>query len=443
MDNGMAQTAAYRRAGHGHPSATLDGDSLRSRRVGVNWRRRPAVWLAAALLALALLGSVLAWQRMRVPSRGRSFLSGDPVAGAMLFESKRCSYCHAINGSGGRLAPDLGARASNRSNLTQLVTTMWNHAPAMWKRMQQENLRASALSEREVSDLFAFLYLARYMDEPGNAQRGRRLFKDKGCIQCHAVRGEGGRVGPDLTQISGVDTPIQWAQTLWNHAPAMERHIQGAGVAWPRFDDAEMSDLLAYVRETSSAPRAESRLLPADPARGWELFKTKSCIVCHAVQGEGGHIGPDLGAGRQSPLTMVQFAGAMWNHSPQMYREMAARRIQRPVFGGQEMADLMAFFNSLRYFEPSGSLQAGKGLFAARGCSRCHGANAEGTSLGPALRGARPVNSVALATALWRHGPEMYRRTQTLGIAWPKLDENDLGDLFTFLNSSPAEESRR
>ena len=47
---------------------------------------------------------------------------------------------------------------------------------------------------------------------------------------------------------------------------------------------------------------------------------------------------------------------------------------------------------------------------------------------------ARLLNSMSLAAALWRHGPEMYRKTQLLGIPWPKLEENDLGDLFAFLN---------
>ena len=154
-------------------------------------------------------------------------------------------------------------------------------------------------------------------------------------------------------------------------------------------------------------------------------------------------MGPDLSAGRQSPMSMVGFAGEMWNHSPSMYREMNARGISRPQFSGQDMADLMAFFNTLRYFEPDGSVAAGRGLFAARGCSRCHGENAEGGSLAPALRSGTPhMNSITLATALWRHGPEMYRHTQTLGIPWPKLNENDLGDLFAFLNSSTERSSR-
>jgi len=30
---------------------------------------------------------------------------------------------------------------------------------------------------------------------------GSILFKEKGCIQCHSFKGEGGRMGPDLTAV--------------------------------------------------------------------------------------------------------------------------------------------------------------------------------------------------------------------------------------------------
>jgi putative heme-binding domain-containing protein len=36
---------------------------------------------------------------------------------------------------------------------------------------------------------------------PGNAQRGERLYLSKGnCTQCHAIKGQGGASGPDLTE---------------------------------------------------------------------------------------------------------------------------------------------------------------------------------------------------------------------------------------------------
>jgi hypothetical protein len=41
-----------------------------------------------------------------------------------------------------------------------------------------------------------------------------------------------------------------------------------------------------------------------------------------------------------------------------------------------------------------------------------------------------------MAAALWRHGPAMFRRTRDLGLPWPVLAENDVGDLITFLNTS-------
>lgn len=406
-------------------------------------RWRPAIWLAAALLALVSLGLVVVRQHS-LSSSEATFLAGDPTHGGSLFETKGCSHCHAIGGSGGHLGPDLGTvRPESPANLAQLVTTMWNHAPAMWQRMQQEDLRARPLSQSEMRDVFAFLYVVRYVDEPGDAAAGRELFRSKGCIECHAVRGQGGVVGPDLAGVSGVDTPIEWAQVLWNHAPNMEKNFVRVGVSWPRFEKHEMADLLAYIRQISGGVRTEHKLLPADPKHGEELFRDKGCSRCHALQGQGGHVGPDLSAGRQSPMSIVGFAGEMWNHSPSMYREMSARGVNRPQFSGQDMADLMAFFNTLRYFEPDGSVIAGRSLFTARGCSRCHGTNAEGTAEGPALRkNDEHMNSIALATALWRHGPEMYRHTQTAGMPWPKLNENDLGDLFAFLNSSTERSSR-
>jgi mono/diheme cytochrome c family protein len=102
------------------------------------------------------------------------------------------------------------------------------------------------------------------------------------------------------------------------------------------------------------------------------------------------------------------------------------------------MADLIAFLYSFRYFEPGGSPRVGEVLFDGRGCGHCHGEDAQGTALGPRLRGrGQRFTSVTLAAAFWRHDPEMYERTQELGIAWPALGARDVGDLITFLNTAP------
>jgi hypothetical protein len=80
-------------------------------------------------------------------------------------------------------------------------------------------------------------------------------------------------------------------------------------------------------------------------------------------------------------------------------------------------------------------------LFGGRGCSLCHGPAALGTSEAPSLRGrGRSFNSISLAAALWRHGPGMFKHAQDLGLPWPTLAETDVGDLISFLNTSPERE---
>ena len=400
-------------------------------------RRHLILWVLAAVGACALLAAVLVWQHRIAQTRWSIFLVGDPSVGAKLFFGKEgCGHCHSVNGSGGKLAPDLGFVRAPQSNLSQLVSAMWNHAPRMWERMRAEKIPYPDLCNEEMAHLFAFLYTARYVDEPGDTFNGQRLFQKQHCVRCHAVRGQGGTVGPDLAEVSGLDTPIRWTQAMWNHAPAMTAGAQRMGLAWPRFQNREMNDLLAWFREISRGERHETELLPASPDRGWNVFRTKSCIACHAVRGAGGRIGPELGPGRQMPLTIAQFAGLMWNHAPDMWRALESQKVPRPLLQGQEIADLVAFLSSLRYFEPVGSPVMGKTLFADRGCSRCHGNQGEGARQGPALRGrGRPTTTITLATALWGHGPKMFERTRQLNQPWPTLNESDIGDVVAFLNA--------
>jgi cytochrome c551/c552 len=240
----------------------------------------------------------------------------------------------------------------------------------------------------------------------GDPQTGARIFERKGCPRCHSVSDMG--IVPDVAVAAPIQSdPSQLVTAMWNHAPRMLVAMQHIGMEWPQFQGSEMTDLVAYIREGGNAPRLERELLPADPGRGWKTFQSKGgCIACHSVPGEGGRI--DFASRRQLPATFSQFAEATWNHSPPMLWEMQAQKVERPKFRPYEMADLMAFFNSLGYFEPTGSPQLGEGLFKQRGCSRCHGPGAEGTASGPALRRRDHVfTSITLAAALWRHGPEM------------------------------------
>ncbi len=394
--------------------------------------RQFAFWVASAVVAAGLLVAVLLWERRHVTTRWSDLPVGRPRDGERLFREKGCVRCHAVGGIGGRTGPDLGTGRFSRSRPDQLVIAMWNHAPAMWERMRAERIEFPALEAQEMSDVFAYLYLARSVNDSGDSARGRQVYSARGCPSCHGVResAASGRAG-GLESLRRVASPVAWTTAMWNHPPFAE-----GGGERPRFELGEMSDLLAFAQ--GDGPSAsERRLLDADSDRGWVLFREKSCITCHPLENDGGEVGVRLRPEHPLPPTVVQLSATMWNHSEGMSRAMRARGITRPVLDVREMADLISFLYSFRAAEPGGSTRLGQVLYEERGCSRCHGPRAEGTKLAPRLRdGVRSYTSISFATALWRHGPRMYERARQLGFEWPGLVEGDVGDLITFLKSS-------
>lgn len=167
----------------------------------------------------------------------------------------------------------------------------------------------------------------------GDPVIGKRLFQEKKCAQCHAIKGVGGRVGPDLGQLLETHNIYLMAARLWNHAVGMTQVMEAMGIERPRFQGDEMAHLLAYF---------VSLEVVGDATVGRTVFQKKGCIRCHAIEGKGGTVGPDL-AWTPHPHPPFELAGMMWNHSPTMSALMDALRIQRPSFEWVEMADLLAY----------------------------------------------------------------------------------------------------
>jgi cytochrome c2 len=409
-----------------------------------SWRKKEFIyWVVAAIITLLFLLAVFRYERKDVARQQRmmsSFMAGDPREGGRVFFDKGCGRCHAIAGVGGAeakgKAQDLGKAPESNVSLNELATAMWNHAPEMWKQIQERKVDYPRMTEEQVTNLFAFLYTIRYADENGDVEHGRELFSGKGCIQCHSLQGRGGRLGPDLAQTKYVDVPFFWAQEMWNHAPHMEALIRDKNIPWPKFRDMEMVDLLSYVRSLNGGARRGFEVLPADLDRGRELFRKKGCLHCHAVDGEGGVIGPDLGRNQKLPRTLTQAAGWMWNHSPEMWRTMQTKGVERPVFEGQEMADLLAYLFSIHYFDEPGNPEGGKQVFRSKGCAACHGEHGEGSKGGPNIEKLKgKFSPVRMAYTMWQHGPSMYARAQREKIPWPKFQGSEMADLVAFMNS--------
>ena len=73
------------------------------------------------------------------------------------------------------------------------------------------------------------------------------MYREKRCGTCHALRGVGEKVGPDLAKVEKLDTPLAVITEMWNHASKMEEKMVEESVAWPVLKGGEMADLIAYL----------------------------------------------------------------------------------------------------------------------------------------------------------------------------------------------------
>jgi mono/diheme cytochrome c family protein len=386
-----------------------------------------AVRLAVA--GLLLMGSLdAAWaQPVFSPSQ-------DPLAGSRVFGVKGCVKCHSINGVGGKVGPDLALRLRPRS-FYDVATAMWNHLPRMAERMKQLGITRPQLTAQEAGDLVGFLYTLHYFDPPGNVAAGRQLFSEKKCIVCHQVGGTGGVVGPNLDSLKQFASPIYVASAMWNHGPAMAEVMKARGVERPTFTAQELRDLIAFLAPaTGGAPEGPLYVLPGRPQLGRELFVEKKCVRCHSVSGVGGTLGPDLVAlgVRRSP---VEFAATIWNKAPAMMAAMATRNITVPQLRPEDMADLVAYLYSVRYFASGGSVPRGWLVASNKGCLHCHGVSGERGKPASDLTKAKGLDSsAAVLAALWNH-TVVTPRVAGQKLEWPVLKAEEMADLVTLLES--------
>lgn len=347
------------------------------------------------------------------------------TAGARVFGSSGCVECHAVRGLGGQIAPDL-AEVEGRRSFFDLAATLWNHIPRMAERMAEENLPRPRLNASKVGDLFAFLYSVDYFDEPGDPDVGRGLFHEKRCVMCHQLGGVGGVIGPSLDHLGQFRSPIPVAAAMWNHGPSMSEEMRRRGIERPSFQGAELLDLLAYLRSAAeSTPRGSIHVLPGNADEGLEALRTHRCTECHAVRGRGGNVGPDLAA--RGGESLLDFAAAMWNKAPAMRRAMGERGVALPDLEASEMADIVAYLYSVRYFADAGDPARGRALISSKGCDRCHGADRDA----PALDEVRSGSYTAAFAELWNH-----LRLEERLVEWPTMTAEEMAGLIAYLSGA-------
>ncbi len=120
----------------------------------------------------------------------------------------------------------------------------------------------------------------------------------------------------------------------------------------------------------------------------------------------------------------------MWNHSHEMWKGMEAKGIDRPTLSPQEMADLIAYLFSTRYFDEPGDSAQGKVVFTKKQCNLCHtkGKTPDLTL----LKG--QISPVLMSQMMWNHGPEMLEKMRKAKVPWRKIDGKEMADLMEYLN---------
>ncbi len=173
---------------------------------------------------------------------------GDAESGKVLFQSRGCLGCHAVNGEGGSFAADL-SRVGEKANYDYLAHWVHNPrertlpycqvcqgditpadyakadrpfhfdtedslCPICNSEMQVQNqtvMPSLRLSPQEARDIASYLITlktdatyqsADYLDDPALAVTGKRLAANYGCMGCHEIGGMEnlGKVGTDLTK---------------------------------------------------------------------------------------------------------------------------------------------------------------------------------------------------------------------------------------------------
>jgi putative heme-binding domain-containing protein len=121
---------------------------------------------------------------------------------------------------------------------------------------------------------------------PADIAYGSRLY-DAQCTTCHSANGDG---------VGGVDLrsgKFRKAVTDQDLGRVITNGIPGTGMQAVKFDTAELTGVIAYLRNMNSFDRGSVK--PGDAARGRTTFEGKGgCLRCHRVGAQGALAAPDL-----------------------------------------------------------------------------------------------------------------------------------------------------
>jgi sulfur oxidation c-type cytochrome SoxX len=198
-------------------------------------RRKTAIGIGGVILivfAVLEVGGALS-----APTQTVAEVSPLVQKGEQVYRSFNCSYCHAINGVGGAVGPDLSNTATkwNTDNLTAYLKNP--------NAMIPHTLHPKLLFLPDELDAVVAYLLTLGAEVPYTAQAP--VLFDQNCAACHMINGKGGTVGPDLTHV-GSRRSFAFIESFTTNPNSV---IQGASM--PGFKGVlsteQIEDIAAYL----------------------------------------------------------------------------------------------------------------------------------------------------------------------------------------------------
>jgi mono/diheme cytochrome c family protein len=331
---------------------------------------------------------------------------------ASLYGESFCASCHAVQNAagnlvGGNVGPELTKVGSKVKPewLQAWVRNPHDYDPPTgmphYRFSDQEvGLLTGYLMGKSDSDLLANVHLD--AATPEQIEHGKRLVNDYGCASCHQINGikRPENFAPELTKIgSKPANQLAFApgvrHTLYDYIEAKIRQPRafGPGLKMPKYTfstaqvDALVNALLTHNERSLNLPTARTAAaLPAshyEPAgKAGQLINDLNCFSCHAINGRGGDMAPDLsweGSSVQRDW-LVQFF-----RNPNTLRPALIRRMPKFNLTEAEISTLtdyiMTVYQSPKIDRdsmplngyPPGQVELGKQLYYSKyGCQACH-----------------------------------------------------------------------
>jgi cytochrome c2 len=250
----------------------------------------------------------------------------------------------------------------------------------------------------------AFCIAANAAPASMDSARGAQLFQTLGCVQCHSINGQGGKIAPDLgLHIVHDFTPSTLAATMWNHAPTMWAAMRDRNIPVGNLDEQAAADLFAYFYAAHLFDK------PGDAGRGKQIFAAKHCAECHeSTKSKLPSSGP------------IALVNDMWNHASTMKEEFKKRGFRWPELTSQELTDILVYLRSTpsaQSVPPNLRIDftGGEAVFQSKGCVECHAGKGSGKiDLSARLKHATLTD---IAAAMWNHAPRMAKTPAHLELA--------------------------